>query len=265
MMLTPEEGARLAPVLERVRTIRAELVVADQEKAAADALRTAARDDSRWRDRWLGGLLSRQPARADAFRDARQAWTSAVAASSKLQKRTAKLEQELDRQIKPMMPQLDPRYQRLADAVESYDQALKHCHNVRRPLAEATEVARAATKGSDRDDKDPRAAVSARRQYTKLIAQAHSAAPDARLALYSLSQNAQPVGGHSPRVTWDAIQLDPIPRTLDGASVLQQLARAQDKLDRAIHTLKSWQAQAQVAQQRAVQSARELLINDLEY
>jgi hypothetical protein len=38
MMLTPEERAQLAPVLARVRTIRAELVVADQEKAAADVL-----------------------------------------------------------------------------------------------------------------------------------------------------------------------------------------------------------------------------------
>jgi hypothetical protein len=135
---------------------------------------------------------------------------------------------------------------------------LKHCHKVRRPLAEATEVARAATKDSGRDDKDRHAAVSARLQFTKLIAQAHSAAPDARLALYSLSQNAQPVVGHSPRVAWDAIQLDPIPSAVDDTSVLQQLARARDKLDRAIHTLKSWQAQAQVAQQRAVQAAREL-------
>jgi hypothetical protein len=119
MMLTPEERAQLAPFLARVRTIRAELVVADQETATADALRTAAKNDSSWRDRWLGGLRSCEPARADAFRDARRGWIGAAATSSKLQKRTAKLEQELDRQIKPMMPQLDPRYQRLADAVRA--------------------------------------------------------------------------------------------------------------------------------------------------
>ena len=50
-------------------------------------------------------------------------------------------------------------------------------------------MARAATKDSDRDGKDRHASVSARRQYTKLIAQAHRAAPDARLALYSLSND----------------------------------------------------------------------------
>jgi len=265
MVPTPEEPTRLAPFLARVRTIRAELILADQEKIAADALRREAKSDSRWRDRWFGGRLSREPTRACAYRNAQRAWTSAAAASSKLKKRTVKLEQELDGQIKPMMPQLDPRYQLLADAVANYDQALKHCHNVRRPLAEATDAARAATKDSGRDDKARHAAVSARLQYPKLIAQARRAAHDTRAALYSLSQNAQPVGGRSPHVAWDAIQLDPLPRTVDDISTLQQLARAQEKLGRTIHTLKSWRAQATAAQQRALHAVREMLINDLEH
>lgn len=265
MVLTEEERTRLAPFLARVRTVRAELVVADQEKVAAAALKTEAKSGSRRRDRWLGGLISRDRERADAYRNARRASITAAAGWSKLEKQTAKLEQELDEQIKPMMPRLDPGYQRLTDAIKNYDQALKHCHNVRRPLAKATDAARAVTRDSARDDKERHAAVSARLQYTKLIAQAHHAAHDARLALYELSQHAQPVGGRSRHVAWDAIQLDPLPRTVDDISTLRQLTRAQDKLARTIHTLMSWHARATEAQQRAVQGARELLINNLEY
>jgi hypothetical protein len=265
MVLTQEERTRLAPFLARVRTIRAELAVADQEKIAAAALRKEAKIDSGWRDRSFGGRLSREPARADTYRNARRAWTNAAAASSKLTKRTAKLEQELDRQITPMMPRLDPRYQSLTEAVENYDRAMKHCRNVRRPLAQAIDAARTATKAPGRYDKDRHAAVSAGLQYPKLIAQARRAAPDARLALYSISQNAQAVGGRSPHVAWDAVQLDALPSAVDDISTLRQLARTQDRLDRAIHRLRSWRAQAAAAQQRAVPAVRELLINDLAY
>jgi hypothetical protein len=268
-VLTEKERFLLAPRLARIRTTRAELAKADQEATAAGWRLEEAKHGTNWRDRWFGGLFSREPACARAYHDARRAYAGAAAAVPRRKKQLARLYRRIDTRIRPMMPRLDPGYERFAAAIEQCDQALRECRRMQQRIATATASARTASVNPGQNDKAARAAERARRQYPQLVAKVRSAAPAVGRALDSARRAVRAADGEAQHLAWSVALFDQLPQAAADFSARRRPARARDPLQRlysqlnqAIATMKRWRTETTAAEANAVAAARDRLVNE---
>nr|WP_296071540.1 hypothetical protein [uncultured Actinoplanes sp.] len=253
-MLTDRDRALLAPHLARLQRARADLAAAEQAAEAAERRLAESTIGTGILDRWLSGQFSRTPPAARAYHEARRARAGAVAAVDGAKTRITLVHQELHLLIEPMMPRLDPGYDRLVTAVACCDRALAECRAMQNRLAEATTAIRAAT----RENSPRRVVGAALRNYKEATAQARNHAPALQQALDTAA-----VAARARRVGWDATSLAGLPRAAGDVVSLERLRRSrttvqtlQRHLSHVIVTVSTWRREADAARDRAVRAAR---------
>lgn len=268
-MLTKKELSSLAPHLARIRTTRAALARAGPEADAARLRLDGAKNGTGWRVHLFGGRLSREPARARAYHDARRAHARAAAAALRLKRQHARHLRRIDARIRPMMPRLDLDYPRFAIARRHCDRALRECLRMRQRIVTATAMARTASATPGQDDKAARAAERARRQYPQLLTKVLHTASDVGRALDSARRAVRAAGGDAQHLAWNAALFDPLPQLAADFSARRQPIRGHDPLRRlhsqvneAIATVDRWRAETRTAEANAVAAARDRLLDE---
>jgi hypothetical protein len=253
-VLTDRDRALLAPHLARLARARADLAAAHEAAEAAERRLAESTLGTGVLDRWLSGHFSGTPSAARAYHQARHARAGAVAAVDGAKTRITLVHQELHLLIEPMMPRLDPGYDRFVAAIASCDRALAECRAMQNRLAEATMAIRTATRESN-----PRRLVGAAlRKYKEATAQARNHAPALQQALDTAA-----VAARGRRIGWDASPLAGLPRAADDVVSLERLRRCrttvqtmQKHLSQVIVTLSTWRRETDTARDRAVRAAR---------
>jgi hypothetical protein len=261
-MLTEGDRNRLAPQLATVRIARVKL--AGARRTAAQAQQRAAESKRRttvW-DRWF----NRDTAAGRAYREARKAHDDAVAVVSGRQERVGQLCRSLDRQIEPMMPRLNSRYELVTLVIENCEYTVQECRVTRQAIQILASTVRAATQNG-RGGKARQAAL----RYPDELAKARKAASTAKQAVETTRKAVIRTGGRQPRLEWNAAALDQLPRTADNSKALQRLTHTLPSLqatlphlDRLRRELNGLRKRAVTAQQNALIDARKRLITESE-
>lgn len=179
-----------------------------------------------WRDRLLGGVFSREPARARAYHDARRSYAGAVAAVRRRKRRLARFYWRIDRRIRPLMSELDRDYGRLPRAIKQCDLALRECRDMRQLIVAATASARTASEDPGQNDKAAREAERARRRHQQLVGKIRDRAHHVGPALDSASRSVRAAVGEARHIPWDAALLDQLPRGRSARSGARPTATA---------------------------------------
>jgi hypothetical protein len=266
-MLTEKDRRRLARLLARARTAKSELAAAEQEATATSGLLKDAEHDIDWRDRLFAGSFSREPARADAYHNARRAHAGAAAEVNRRKRQLARRHRQLDRRVRPMMLRLDSGHGRFATAIRKCDRAYSECARMRQWIVRATVLARTASEKRGRDDK---AAERARRQFPQLVAKVRNEASTLEQTLNSARHAVRGAGCRAQHLRWDTAPFDQLPHAAADFSAQRRPARTgQDplqhlhqQLNHAIATIRIWREETKVAEANAVSAARDRLINE---
>lgn len=261
-MLTEGDRNRLAPQLAHVRIARVKL--AGARRTAAQAQQRAAESKRRatvW-ERWF----NRDTAAGRAYREARKAHNDAVAVVAGRQERVGQLCRSLDRQLEPMMPRLNSRYELVTLVIENCEYTAQECRVTRQAIQILASTVRAATQNG-RDGKARQAVL----RYPDELARTRKAASATQQAVETTRKAVIRAGGRQPRLEWNAAALDQLPSTADNAKALNRLTTVLpglqamlSHLDRLRTELTRLRGKAAKAQQHALVRARNQLITESE-